>query len=419
MPVIIGPDGFLCSRSDPHYDFHLQLNEILVEQAKPGADPYALAGAGIETLRKRFSERELIALITVIIMRKAWVALDANDIAQPKAWGDRLHYIRAQLYSAKLPFTATDLCRLMPVCDHYLGLIDCLVDHVKLHGVTPELCTEMRRFRTRFQDSVGGAYGQGTDLIGLQRLNMLLWHDEWDALDSDSCWSERVRRDYRAMTGDRRAKWRALLHHLRGDAGSKPAKPWVKEAQKRLAAVGIEDFRTMIRTWFEAFRAPEPLKLSLAGSHVLKGLLWYGALARDAAVNEAALWLLDANCKPKRNADKVMVALAVLIDTMPVEEAWQALLRLQERWGASQGQIEKLLIKIAVAFDISKDKLDELGLLKPAPPTPKPPSYIPKLFVDLQALHDRLRELRGLPPRSADELLAMLKTLQGMRPSNA
>jgi len=36
MPVIIGPDGFLCARSDPHYAFHLQLNEILVEQAKPG-----------------------------------------------------------------------------------------------------------------------------------------------------------------------------------------------------------------------------------------------------------------------------------------------------------------------------------------------------------------------------------------------
>ena len=220
------------------------------------------------------------------------------------------------------------------------------------------------------------------------------------------------------MTGDRRVKWRALLHHIRGDAGSKPAKPWVKEAQKRLAAVGSDDFRAMLRDWFAPFRAPEPLKLSLAGSHVLKGLLWYGALARDPAVNEAALWLLDATCKPKRNADKVMVALAVLIDTMPVEEAWQALLLLQERWGASQGQIERLLIKIAGAFDISKEKLDELGLLKPAPP-PRPPSDMPKLFVELETLQDRLRGLRGLPPRSADELLAALKTLQSIRPSSA
>ena len=419
MPVIIGPDGFLCSRSDPHYAFHLQLNEILVEQAKPGAEPYTAAGPGVERLKKQFSERELIELITVIIMRRAWVALNANEIAQSTLWRIRLHYIRAHLYDAKLPFTAADLCRLMPVCDHYLALIDCLVEHVRQHGVAPELCAEMRRFRTRYQESVGGVYGQGADLVGLQRLNMLLWHDEWDALDPESCWSERVRRDYRAMTGEHRARWRALLHHIRGDAGSKPAKPWMKEAQKRLAAVGVEDFRAMIRGWFEAFRAPRPVKLSLAGSHVLKGLLWFGAVARDPAVNEAALWLLDADCKLKRNADKVMVALGVLIDTMPVEEAWQALLRLQERWGASQGQIEKLLIKIAGAFDISKEKLDELGLLKPAPPTAKPPSYIPKLFAELQTLQDRLRELRSLPPRSAGELLALLKTLQSMRPSNA
>ena len=415
MPVTIGPDGFLCARGDPHYPFHLQLNAILVEQAKPGAKPNAVAGAGVERLRKQFSERELIELITVIIMRKAWIALNANDIAQSTLWRVRLHYIRAHLYDAKLPFTAADLCRLMPVCDAYPPLIDCLVEHVRRHGVTPKLCAEMRRFRTRYHDSVGGVYGQGADLLALQRFNMLLWHDEWDTLDADSCWSETVRRDYRAMTGERRAKWRALLHHIRGDAGSKPAKPWMKEAQKRLAAVGVEDFRAMIRGWFEAFRAPEPVKLSLAGSHVLKGLLWYGALVRDAAVNEAALWLLDADCKPKRNADKVMVALAVLIDTMPVEEAWQALLRLQERWGASQGQIEKLLIKIAAAFDISKEKLDELGLLKPAPPR-KLPSYIPQLFIDLKALHDQLKELRSIPPRSAEQLIAMLKAL---RPPNA
>jgi hypothetical protein len=410
MPVVIGPDGFLCSRSDPHYAFHAALNEILVEQTKPGAGDYAVAGTGVERLKKQFSERQLIELVTVIIMRKAWVTLNANDIAQPTIWRDRLHYIRAHLYRAKLPFTAADLCRLMPVCDAYLALIDCLVEHFKRHGLTPELSAELRRFRTRYQESVGGVYGVGADLLGLQRLNMLLWHDEWDELDLAACWSERVRRDYRAMTGDRRARWRALLHHIRGDAGSKPAKPWAKEAEKRLAAVGIEDFRTMIRGWFDAFRSPEPLPLSLAGSHVLKGLLWYGALARDAAVNEAALWLLDASWKPKRNVDKVMVALAVLIDTMPTEEAWQALLRLQDRWGASEGQIEKLLVKIAGAFGLTKEKLEELELLKPAPP--KAP-MVTKVLVDLQTRDGNMVRLRRLSlPQSADELLTMLKVLQ-------
>jgi hypothetical protein len=302
------------------------------------------------------------------------------------------------------------LCRLLPVCDAYLRLIDCLVEHFKKHGQTPELCAEIRRFRTRYQESVGGAYGVGADLRGLQQLNMLLWHDEWDELDLAACWSERVRRDYRAMTGDRRARWQALLHHIRGDAGSKPAKPWAKEAGKRLAAVGIEDFRAMIHGWFDAFRSPEPLSLSLAGSHVLKGLLWYGALTRDAAVDEAALWLLDTRWKQKRNVDKVMVALAVLIDTMPTEEAWHALLRLQEQWGTSQGQIESLLIKIADAFGITREKLEALDLLKPVPPQVQ-------LSEDAAEYLAKLRALRDLStPRSAEHFLAALKALRGGPP---
>jgi hypothetical protein len=413
MPVAIGPDGFLCSRGDPHYAFHVQLNGILVEQGIPGANVYAVAGAGVERLRKQFSDRQLIELIGVIILRRAWIAQNANDIAQPALWRDRLHYIRAHLYDAKLPFTAADLCRLMLVCDAYLRLIPCLVEYFKQHGLTPELSAALRQFRARYHESVGGVYGQGEHQLGLQRLNMLLWHDEWDELDAEACWSERIRRDYRAMAGERRARWRALLHHIRGDAGSKPPKPWANEAGKRLAAVGIDDFRAMTRGWFDAFRASDPLRLSLAGSHVLKGLLWYVALAQNAAATEAALWLLDARWKPKRNVDKAMVALAVVIDTMPAEEAWQALLRLQERWGASEGQIEKLLVKIAGAFGLTKEKLDELDLLKPPPPA-KLPGYAPQIFVDLLVGQGGQREVRTLAlPKSVEELLALLKTMRG------
>lgn len=54
-------------------------------------------------------------------------------------------------------------------------------------------------------------------------------------------------------------------------------------------------------------------------------------------------------------------------------------------------------------------------ILKPAPPR-KLPSYVPQLFVELKALMDQVKELRSRPPRSVDELLAMLKALQSMRP---
>ena len=53
---------------------------------------------------------------------------------------------------------------------------------------------------------------------------------------------EAVRRDLRAMTGTRRTHWTALFRHIKRNAPAKPAKSWLK-AEKRLAAVGREDFR--------------------------------------------------------------------------------------------------------------------------------------------------------------------------------
>jgi hypothetical protein len=142
----------------------------------------------------------------------------------------------------------------------------------------------------------------------------------------------------------------------------------MKEAQSRLAMVGAEEFRAPVAEWFACLRAPGRLKLSVVGSHVLKGLLWYCALARDPAVTAAALPLLDTPWKPKRNLDMAMVALALLIDTMPIEEAWSTLLPLQNAWGATTGQIEKLVIKIGDAFGIAEAQLRAEGILKPEPP---------------------------------------------------
>jgi hypothetical protein len=233
---------------------------------------------------------------------------------------------------------------------------------------------------------------------------MLLWHDQGDALDLAQCWSERVRRDFRAMSEPRRRRWQLLLRHIRGDAGSKPPKPWMKEAQSRLAMVGAEDFRATVTEWFTCFRAAGPLKLSVVGSHVLKGLLWYCALARDPAVTAAALPLLDAPWKPKRNLDKVMVALALVIDTMPIEEAWSALQPLQNAWGTSTGQIEKLVLKIGAAFGITEAQLRADGILKPEPP----PS--PTAADEHQAKWMVLASLST--PQSAEQFLATLRILR-------
>jgi hypothetical protein len=67
---------------------------------------------------------------------------------------------------------------------------------------------------------------------------------------------------------------------------------------------------------------------------VIKGLIWFCAVAKDDELTECCLWLLDAKWKQKRNTEKVMVAL---------------------------GQ-----------FGISKEELRARNLIKAPPPAPGP-----------------------------------------------
>src|SRR5262249_2716111 len=119
------------------------------------------------------------------------------------------------------------------------------------------------------------------------------------------------RRDFRAMTGDRRARWRALFKQIRGNAPVRMPASWARDAKGLLTAVTLDDFRDMVTQWFAPFRTQTPVPLAVACSHGLTGLLWYCAVSEDAEAKQAALGLLDVNWKQKRNTEKAMTALAV------------------------------------------------------------------------------------------------------------
>jgi hypothetical protein len=170
---------------------------------------------------------------------------------------------------------------------------------------------------------------------------MLLWLDEWERLDPSRCWSECIRRDLRAMAGDRQARWRRLLYHIRGNAPKNMPAGWAREAETWLAAVGPADFKEQFTVWWAPFRSGEPLPLTVAGSHVLKGLLWYASLTRDEDVKQIALWLLDVKWRQKRNVEKSMVALEVFGITR--EELERRQLVKPDRPSTGTGFLEKLL----------------------------------------------------------------------------
>jgi hypothetical protein len=209
----------------------------------------------------------------------------------------------------KLPCTEADLRMMLD--SYYVdpsGPVDYVMEYMKDNDLTPELCQSLHNFQANLHE-----YGSAASMQSVrQRLHTLLFMDEWEPLNPEKCWSESIRRDFRAMESDRKAKWRRLLKHIRGNAPKRMPRSWAQEASRRFAVVGIDDFNQQLALWFAPFRSGEPLPLSIAGSHVLKGLVWYVAVSGDETAKQTALWLLDVKWKQKRNMEKAMTALEVL-----------------------------------------------------------------------------------------------------------
>jgi hypothetical protein len=294
---------------------------------------------------KKLPKRDAIGLVEAVLRRLAW--LDQHDAELTNAHVDRLQLVQLLriLYTIKLPCAEADLRMMLDLTVPLLhrinphGPVEYASEYLKSHDLTADLCRSLRTFQASLREEMSA--GQAAMQSLRQQLHMLLWLDEWEPLDPARCWSECIRRDFRAMTGDRRLKWRALLKHLRGNAPTRMPASWAREAEARLADVGLDDFRQQLSIWFAPFRSGEPLPLSVAGSHVLKGLLWYASLTRDDDVKETALGLLHVKWKQKRNSEKSMVALDV--------------------------------------FGLSKDDLRARQLIKPEAPT-QSPKIIEKLL---------------------------------------
>src|SRR4051812_13537957 len=309
MPTSLpGPDGFLLSSDDPLHAAQLRLNEyLLAEEQRNPSVPFDVAAW------RKLPKRLVADQIAAVLGRLTW--LDQHDAELENAHLARMWFITLLrvLYKFKAPYTEADLCRLLDLTIPLLGRIapygpvECVVEYLKSNDLTLALCSSLRHFQRSLRGEMSS--GQAAMQSLRQQLHMLLWLDEWEPLDPAHCWSECVRRDFRGISGERQQRWRALLKHLRGNAPVRMPAGWARQAEPLLAAVGIDDFREQIHGWFAPFRSGGPLPLSVAGSYVIKGLVWFCKVAGDEDLKECCLWLLDTKWKQKRNTEKVMVTL--------------------------------------------------------------------------------------------------------------
>jgi hypothetical protein len=302
-----GPDEFPLSRSDRLFAAHLLLNEYLTAE-----DPNVSDLTSPDLTRwKRLPRRQIIDLIEALLSRLTW--LREHDADLKNAHVARLLFVRMLrvLYTRKLPCAEPDLRMMLDLTTPLLdaiapdGPVDYVTEYLKQNDLTPELCHSLRNLQANLIEVGSQASMQSLR----QRLHMLLWLDEWEPLNPARCWSECVRRDFRAMTGDRRIRWRRLLKHIRGNVPPRMPAGWARVAETHLTEVGLEDFRGQLSLWFAPFLSGQPLPLSVAGSYVLRGLIWYAALSRDEQAKETALWLLDVKWSQKRNTEKSLLAL--------------------------------------------------------------------------------------------------------------
>jgi hypothetical protein len=260
-------------------------------------------------------KRQIVDQIEAILRRLAWLSDHDAELANAHVARLRLTQLLRVLYTVKLPCTEADLRMMLdlttPLLDRIApdGPIAYVTAYLKEGDLTPELCHCLREFASHLHEEM--SCGQASMQSLRQTLHMLLWLDEWEPLEPARCWSEIVRRDFRAMAGARRATWRRLLKQIRGNAPTRMPAGWARDAEARLNEVGVADFREQLCVWFAPFCSGQPLPLSVAGSHVLKGLIWYAALTRNEDVKACALGLLDVKWKQKRNVEKSMVALEV------------------------------------------------------------------------------------------------------------
>lgn len=397
MPISMGPDGYACAEDDIDHAIHLLLNDYLRElmaasEGKASAPPAAkskgirvygnaqerrsgaeraVIAAAVARLATKLSRGQRARVVPAIHRRVEWIVEHAADPSNAGQWQSDLMAVIEPFEEAAKRALADDLLRDMFEQKSETAIWRCLGDStaafLKTYDLTPEVFAGLHQVQAAMSKLAWDGAGFQRMSVA-QNLHLVLWHDEWDELDEENCCTDMIRRDFRAMTGERRDKWKALFRNIEPLNSHRLSKPRAKAAQKLLAGVGIEDLRGRIREWFGVFRAPQPRRLSVGGSHVLKELVWYAALAKDPAAIEGVLWFTEATWKAKRNADKVWFAMIEVLpatEVLPPRQLWEALIRPWERGTLKIG--DHVLEKTAAALGIDAGELKERRLLKPEP----------------------------------------------------
>jgi len=243
------------------------------------------------------------SLHCAVVARKEWIAGHRNDYSKDALglWESWLQGLVRRTLPKIDEMSLESLLGALTAGGGSTKLIQLSQSYVAKNGWHPDLVKALREWAQTL-------YGSTSDQADRMKVEWLLWFEDAVPIDPAACWSHRIKQDLRAMPPQERAHWIALLDNHTFVVTGKPPVKWLKAAAVVFPPLGVAAFRGRFTSWFEPFENGEPLRLTTTGRHILRSLMWYALLAKDADVDAALLAFANAKWKTKEVAKRAAQA---------------------------------------------------------------------------------------------------------------
>jgi hypothetical protein len=402
----IGYDDFPIFADDPLRDSHVPLDAYLRAAAKRDADKLKVtdlpAGRAILETAGAQWPLHLRAIVARVLYYWTWCVEPAEKFGKLRMWrydDDGKRAALRPLAVALLRGTEiTDadlgelvLCRDLPDhagqdVRHYFpidALIGAAEGLIARQGMTPTL----RRVLVALRDECKGRIGWGNreEKARVLHLDDLLGEapaERKQVLDRGEPWAEAVLDLLRESATA--SAWEPVLKHCAESDASKPTGKWLKEAKKRIDALGASEFSRRAADWLALAAQPrsKPLRkdqitfqwhtefdiYSDKNASILKGLAWACAATVDpklaGPLGQLAEWCYKKIPNFGPRSPKVGNACLVSLIALPGQEPRAELSRLKAKvkQPTARKMIDKALAASAANAGMTPDDLEELAV---------------------------------------------------------
>jgi hypothetical protein len=171
-----------------------------------------------------------------------------------------------------------------------------------------------------------------------RKLNWVLWHDPRNI--EKKCCTRRIQLAIQAMEPGAAFHWQWLLRNTAAGLNAAPGVAWSKEAKKRLARIGDQEFLRKLDEWF-TFGDTET-HLSAPGSAMLRLLVWYASLVDVDRSLPMIVRIARVSWVKREPALKIISALAWLLRKLDRREFDPEIRIICRNWADESAEVQRL-----------------------------------------------------------------------------